>query len=35
MKLIEILPIGKENKKTRNVLMKESNIKMSKNLKNN
>lgn len=27
MKLIEILPIGKENKKTRNVLMKESNIK--------
>lgn len=27
MKLIEILPIGKENKKTRSVLMKESNIK--------
>ena len=27
MKLIEILPIGKENKKTRNDLMKESNIK--------
>lgn len=27
MKLIEVLPIGKENKKTRNVLMKESNIK--------
>ena len=27
MKLIEILPIGKENKKTRNVLMKESKIK--------
>ena len=27
MKLIEVLPIGKENKKTRNVLMKESKIK--------
>lgn len=26
MKLIEVLPIGKENKKTRNVLMKELNI---------
>lgn len=27
MKLIEILPIGKENKKTRKTLMKEANIK--------